>query len=51
MNQLHKVSKHHIWTAIVLAALALLPFAISGYQTSLATQMLIFAALILIVLY
>lgn len=45
MNQLHKVSKHHIWTAIVLAALALLPFAISGYQTSLATQMLIFAAL------
>jgi branched-chain amino acid transport system permease protein len=39
------MNKRYIWTALVLVALALLPFAITGYQTSIATQMLIYATL------
>ena len=39
------MNKRYAWTAIVLAALALLPLAITGYHTSIATQILIYAAL------
>ena len=39
------MNKRYVWTAIVLAALALLPLAITGYHTSIATQILIYAVL------
>lgn len=39
------MNKRSVWTIAILAALALLPLVISGYQTSLVTQMLIFAVL------
>jgi len=39
------MNKRSAWALAILAALALLPLIISGYQTTLVTQMLIFAGL------